>query len=71
MSENQEPIVPWFENSEFMAQILQLGISEFLNKGGSNSRGLVSYLTDEMYKLDGPKIASLVKEHNAKFANNT
>lgn len=65
MDDKKEPVVPWFENSEFMAQVIQLGIGEFLNKGGSNSTGLVTYLADEMYKLDGPKIASLVKEHNA------
>ena len=61
------PITPWFEDSEFMSQLLALGLSEALKHGSENTKGLMLYFTDEQYVEDGRLIAELVKLHNQKI----
>ena len=59
-------ITPWFEDPEFMSQVIALGLSEVLKKGSANTKGLMLYLTDEQYKEDGRRIAELVKLNNSE-----
>ena len=61
------PITPWFEDPEFMSQVIALGLSEALKHGSANTKGLMLYLTDEQYVEDGRSIAELVKLNNQKI----
>lgn len=58
------PVLEWFENEEFLAQVIQLGIGRMTELGASNLRGMMLYLVDKEYKSDAEKIAKLVKEYN-------
>lgn len=58
------PVLEWFEDEEFLAQVIQLGIGRMTELGATNFRGMIHYLLDKQHKSDAEKIAKLVKEYN-------
>ena len=61
------PIVPWFENPDFLTELIKAGISVFIEKGAENEEGLIRYESDGVAALDAVRISHLIKEHNKKY----
>lgn len=56
-------ITDWFEDEEFVAQVIQVGIASLIEKGASNTEGLLMYHLDKTYLKDAKEISKLVRDN--------
>lgn len=63
----REYITEWFEDEEFVQQIIAEGLAYFMAKGSKNTAGITSYIMDKRNLEDGKLIAGLVCKNNGVF----